>query len=588
MLSNVSRHGRSTLPAWILLFLLLPGPGLAADDPPAEDAHSKLFVENAYPSAEVCRTCHERQYKQWSVSPHAYAQLSPVFNAMHGTILKRTNGTNGDFCIRCHTPVGMALEEPLFGSNLDRASVSVEGVTCVVCHRVDRPYGKVTGRRGVLQGNIHQPVYGPEGGDELARVVADPAYGVVTEEDRPGRRIHAAARQLEQLTEPGFCAACHDVTFVNGFRLEEAFSEYKTGPAARRGETCQDCHMGEEPGVPSGYAEGPAAVVGGKPTQTRRLSNHMIVGPDYSVVHPGLFPHNPDAREFATFAEWLEFDHQAGWGTDDFEDELVDDAIFPERWESPDDRYDARAILEEQGELLDVAFERGTQLLKTGYVLGEVEVTRADAGGLGLDVEVRNGTDGHNAPTGFIGERLVWLQVVVRDAEGAVVFESGDLDPNGDLRDLHSVYVHNGELPLDTQLFSLQSRFLTRMLRGGEREQVLAVNYSADPLPFARPSTSPTILAGQPAGARLHRMGIEPGGRRKAQYKVDGDALTGAGPYTAEIRLMAGMVPPNLVHEIAEVGFDYGMSPRQVADAVVAGYRVLWERSLEIPVEQDQ
>jgi hypothetical protein len=51
------------------------------------------------------------------IPPHAYAQISPVFNAMHGEILKRTNGTNGDFCIRCHTEVGMYLKEPLFTPN---------------------------------------------------------------------------------------------------------------------------------------------------------------------------------------------------------------------------------------------------------------------------------------------------------------------------------------------------------------------------------------------------------------------------------------------------------------------------------------
>jgi nitrate/TMAO reductase-like tetraheme cytochrome c subunit len=504
---------------------------------------------------------------------------------MHGTILERNNGTNGDFCIRCHTPVGMALEEPLFISNLDRASVSVEGITCVVCHRMDKPYGKVTGRRGLEPGDIFQPMYGPDGGDEFARAVSDPEYGLVTEAGLPGRRVHAETRKFDQQTEPGFCASCHDVTFIDGFRLEEAFSEYKTSPASRRGETCQDCHMGNEPGVAGGYPEGPGAVVGGKPTRSRRLSNHMTAGPDYSVVHPGLFPHNPDARELATLAEWLAFDHQAGWGTDEFEDGVDDEDVFPERWAWPEDRYEAREILDDQQALLAEAFERGTRLLKVGYRLGAVEVLRADAGGLRLRVEVENGIDAHNVPTGFIGERLVWLQVVVSDAAGAVVFQSGDLDPNGDVRDLHSVYVHNGELPLDTQLFTLQSRFLTRMLRGGEREQVLAVNYSADPLPFARPSTSPSILAGRPVGARLHRMGIEPGGRRSASYRVSRDALTGKAPYTAEIRLMAGMVPPNLVHEISGVGFDYGMTPREVADAVVAGYRVLWERSVEIAVE---
>jgi phosphosulfolactate phosphohydrolase-like enzyme len=44
------------------------------------------------------------------------------------------------------------------------------------------------------------------------------------------------------------------------------------------------------------------------------------------------------------------------------------------------------------------------------------------------------------------------------------------------------------------------------------------------------------------------------------------------------------MVPVNLVATIQHVGFDYGMSPREVADAVVAGHRVLWERT--IPLEE--
>ena len=62
-----------------------------------------------YPSASECKQCHPDHYREWAVSPHAYAQMSPVFNAMHAKILKLTNGTNGDFCIRCHTPVGMNL-----------------------------------------------------------------------------------------------------------------------------------------------------------------------------------------------------------------------------------------------------------------------------------------------------------------------------------------------------------------------------------------------------------------------------------------------------------------------------------------------
>lgn len=349
--------------------------------------------------------------------------------------------------------------------------------------------------------------------------------------------------------------------------------------------------MGIEPGVASGYRVEPAATIGGVPTRPRKRTNHMWPGPDYSIVHPGIFPHNPAAKELASTSEWTSFDWQAGWGTQAFEAAAALDTEFPERWSSVDDRMEAREILDEQLALLDEVFASGTQLLARGYQLGEVEVeravlgTRPSSGGLAFEIEVRNGTDGHNVPTGFIAERLVFLQVTVKDPKGAVIFRSGDLDPNGDVRNIHSVYVHGGALPLDEYLFNLQSKFITQNVASGEREQVLAVNFSLDPLPYVRPDPNPSILLGRPVTARIHRFGIEPDGRRSASYQVSGDALTDPGSYTINVKLIAGMVPSNLIHEIQSVGFDYGMSPREIADAVLAGHRVLAERELVVEVE---
>ena len=162
------------------------------------------------------------------------------------------------------------------------------------------------------------------GNEELARVIESGDYRVNTERGRAGRAIHTKAGEvLPALHLRRFCGTCHDVNLVNGFRLEEAFSEFKNSPAARTASSCQDCHMSTEPGVDSGYAEAPAAVVGGKPTAPRKRTDHMFIGPDYSVVHPGIFPHNTKASELATIREWLAFDHEAGWGTDEFEDEVA-------------------------------------------------------------------------------------------------------------------------------------------------------------------------------------------------------------------------------------------------------------------------
>jgi nitrate/TMAO reductase-like tetraheme cytochrome c subunit len=547
-------------------------------------AHTELLIRERYPSAEQCRNCHPDHYREWSVSSHAYAQLSPVFNAMQGTILKKTNGTLGDFCIRCHTPVGMSIGEPVFAPNADRSQVSREGVTCIVCHRVNQDFGKNSGRRSIEAYDIFAPVYGPRDGTELERVLRSDSFGtIVTEPGKLGRRIHREARLFEPITHSGFCGVCHDVTLLN-FRLEEAFSEYKLSPAADRGESCQDCHMGNEPGIASGYRNEPAAYIGGFPTSPAKRTDHMFVGPDYSVVHPGIFPHSPEAQELASIEEWPDFDWRAGWGTEEFEDEVTDDRKFPERWNSVDDRYDAREIIEDQLSLIAEARERATQLLRRGYRLGDIEIEKAHPHGIEFRVRVENGTDGHNVPTGFVAERLVFLHVILTSASGEVVFESGDLDPNGDVRDLHSRYVHNGDLPLDDQLFNLQSKFITRNVRGGERESILSVNESLDPLPFLRPDTSASILTGRPQGVRIHKHSIEPNGHRWANYEVDASKLTGEGSYRLRVELIAGMVPVNLIGAIQHVGFDYGMSPREVADAVVEGHRILWEREIEIQI----
>jgi hypothetical protein len=563
-------------------------------------AHADCFRGDPFPSAKKCQPCHEDHFREWSVSQHAYAQLSPVFNTFSNKLLKLTNGTNGDFCIRCHTPTGMALNEPLNITQLDRSPTSREGVTCVVCHRINQPWGKMSARQALVAGDIHQVVYGPLDREVLQDVLANPdRWGVTKTEPDPatrGRDIHKDVVPFFQIITPGFCGSCHDVFGPDGFRLEDAFSEFKTSPAARcKKESCQDCHMSVEQGIPSGYATLPAARVGNRHTPPRKHTNHMIVGPDYSIIHPGLFPHHPNAiREegtpekepyagLATPREWLTFDVKAGWGTFEFEKKVPKDYKFPKAWDDQNKRYQAREIIDYNLNQLDQATAMRRRLLGYGYQVGEIEVAPPDRRGVvRFRVKVWNGTDGHGVPTGFDAERVVYLQVVVTDSAGKVVFQSGDLDPNGDLRDEHSAYVHNGELPRDPFLFSLQSKFIVTTIRGGERAQILAVPYSPDPLPFVRPLTLPFTVYGRPILDRKQKQNIEAGGHRYADYEIKPCELTGRGPYKVTARFMAGMVPVNLVNEISDVGFDYGLSPRVIADRIVAGHLVIHEREAVI------
>ena len=172
-------------------------------DPCGDAAHARLVVATRYPSATACGECHPTQFRQWSVSQHAYTQMSPIFNAMQGKIIKGTNGTNGDFCIRCHTQVGMTLGEKKFMSNIDRNPTSREGISCVICHRVTQPYGKLSGRFALVEADITKPVYGPTGkNDELHKAIEN--TGLVTDPEKAGREVHGETKKFFQITTSAF------------------------------------------------------------------------------------------------------------------------------------------------------------------------------------------------------------------------------------------------------------------------------------------------------------------------------------------------------------------------------------------------
>ena len=678
MRAFLSRVGQTCLQTTFAIFftsLLFFAPGHASEP---TNPHETMDMESIYPSAKTCAACHPKQYSEWAVSQHAYAQMSPIYMAMQMRINSLTSGTNGDFCIRCHNQVGMNAGESTNISNLKRPASSREGITCSVCHRVNKSYGKISGRLPLVRGPMHSTIFGPSGGDEVDRVIADTdkkGFKVTADPDERGLTIHAKAEPFFELTQPGFCGTCHDVTLLNGFRLEEAFSEFKQTQAAENQVSCQDCHMGKVQGRNEGYEYGPAAVVQGIPTKDRRVTNHFFAGPDYSLIHPGIFPHNVEAAEMASLEDWLEFDWKAGWGTESFEEmaeiaeqplddldealasalealpsddsinlqdaedayldlaeaieleagekaaaiyiklgkslsalsesktpskELAEAALAAathlrvklgmtyaetNNWGDIVDREDAAAIMETQLERLEWAKDQRFEVMRNGYLLGDIQVAESSPDNFKFGVDVINGTDGHGVPTGFDAERLVFLQVTVTDSKGNPVFLSGDRDPNGDVRDSHSLYVRNGEVEKDDQLFNLQSKFIVRLGRGGEREQVLAVNTSVSALPFVRPEARATILYGRPLGARKHKKTIEPLGRRRANYSIDTDKLKAGETYNINVKLIAQMIPVHLIPAIQESGFDYNMTPKQLAEGVVEQAMTLWEKDQKVTLK---
>ena len=344
------------------------------------DTSTDVMVE-MFEGPAACGECHPTHYAQWRTSMHAYAAQSPVFDAMAAKAYRDTSGEVGEFCTRCHSPIGELQGEPGWYTAAERSEISREGVSCDVCHStVDH--------------------VGPVGNANLLLVPEGPKQGPFPE---PATDHHPAEESLH-IQSAEFCGTCHDVFMEPGLDIEEAFTEYNESPAKDQGLRCQDCHMGPEPGVLSERDRGPAAIVDGVAYPDRILSDHSFVGPDYSLL---------DAFPF-----------------------------------EGDEGREARAAY----------LEKSATLLKNAIEVSGLTVTEQGVEDTYVHVELTSLVSGHRVPTGFTSERQLWIELTVKDTDGVVVFQSGDLDSQGDLRDTHSADVHSGATTEDLQLVNLQSK----------------------------------------------------------------------------------------------------------------------------------
>ena len=471
------------------------------------------LMEHDFPSARVCKQCHPRQYEDWSRSMHAYAQHSPVFEAFNLTLIERTGGTIDTFCSRCHTPIGTALGENGSRRNVHRSQISMEGVTCIVCHRRSTKHYKSNGRVPIEPGKFNEGcMYGPfEGSHQSLDLGGHPSA------------------ELPYIKTSQFCGECHDVTSPQGVRLEEAFSEWQNSPAAKDGITCQQCHMGPVQGLPFADCErplGPAAVIPGVDPEDlpqRRLTDHTFAGPDYSLL--------PDT-EFPEKLDWMYETDYRNW-----------ENLTP---------YQQRTLIElrrRNRKQLRIADHKRYELLGNAAEILVTTPGNAHPGEkIQLRVDVHNKVSGHSFPTGFTAERQLWVELTVRDPAGNVVFASGDLDSNGDLRDEHSHDVLVGKIRHDKYLLNFQNKFMALSNKGTDRPVVLSVNRDLQPVNVLRPAVGISASFGRPVGFRIAKGSLPPLATIGQDYPVR--LLDCPGVYTYRVQLNFRHLPPTLLDHI--------------------------------------
>lgn len=373
--------------------------------------------------SDSCGGCHGgsfgtdpefRPHSTWGGSMMANATRDPLFWAAVDVANKDYPGA-GDFCLRCHTSQGWyggrvvksgfgAPNDPVKGANgcllegsLDSLDYSNDfsGVACHFCHRL-MPTGPM-GEPGMI-GNANVWLDDTEcNGNEGAPCRRGP-YNYSGGFSPPHQWAQSTYHE-----DSALCGSCHDVSTPDTdagplktlklddgtdtlipFPIERTYSEWKQSDfSGVSGQTCQGCHM------PDSEDPGATACIGG-PSRTGNLPVHTFVGGNTWV--PAII-----------------------------KGEYSDTSAIPGSAGGVGRQDDFDRTIQAARDLLQTAADVEVSLISYTAPTG------GSPGSLDARVKVTNNS-GHKLPSGYSEGRRMWLNVQVRDFNGALVFESGNYD----------------------------------------------------------------------------------------------------------------------------------------------------------------
>ena len=252
-----------------------------------------------------------------------------------------------------------------------------------------------------------------------------------------------------------FCTQCHTVPGFLGnetqvFMDASGFHQITDGLSAiaKHGVSCDVCHSAESIDapfngqlafVPDGSVHGPLS----DPMPTTAHAN--IESPLHRTGALCAACHNTQLPITAapvpleqTANEWQMYKQAGG-------DKECQDCHMPSRMDQAAVDGPMRTVHAHTFVGVDIALVDGfpdaanrrqlvDQLIAQSATLTDTLVTDAAGTVTGLSAAIKN-LAGHALPSGVTSERRMWLEVTLRDAGGAIHYQTGMLDANGDLMD---------------------------------------------------------------------------------------------------------------------------------------------------------
>jgi hypothetical protein len=279
-------------------------------------------------------------------------------------------------------------------------------------------------------------------------------------EDPVFRALLHRQREDQGTAQDRFCTQCHSAIGTRSGDIEPGFDFAELAPLTGEGVTCEACHRvtALQRTGNSGHLIDPSAPLQGPIADARAphateysdlLQSAAFCGGCHDVTDPrGIALESP-------FAEWKS-SPAAQSGTPcqschmpTYEGYAANVEGVPERtlhrhtFTGVDSGFAPHFERE-----LSLELEQQSRALLVATVALELEASLARPGStLDLKALLHNLVDGHRVPTGSSFFRQFWLAIEVKDASGALLYESGMLDEQGDLFD-----AHHERSDLDSQL----------------------------------------------------------------------------------------------------------------------------------------
>ena len=347
------------------------------------------FIDpKSFPTAQYCGHCHQEAQHQWRESAHSNSNRAPWY-LRNVNLLNDEKGVEfSRHCEGCHDPVAMVAGNLTQGST-KRRPFDADGVTCAVCHSIQK-----VNTRGTGSYVIGVPaVLVDENGEGISRPVSDGE--ILAHLDR-----HSKAVMKDFYKTSEFCSSCHKAALpkaLNDYKWQRAISlydEWQNSSFAKESplpfyvkdsvSTCETCHMQREaiklrePGAKKG-----------------QFASHRWLGANTTI--PKFYGFDEQAARIVQFLQNAVFNV---------------DLFGLERGELPDGSSDGQNLIAPLG------------LISYSVAPGET---------LTADVVIQNKGIAHSHVPEQRDMYESWVDFTVKDETGKVLRESGFLKPDQSL-----------------------------------------------------------------------------------------------------------------------------------------------------------